>query len=151
MGSQGGSPQGIPGGPLGRLALGHGPMGPLGRLALWTRAPMGPGPMGPPTDWGAPGTPPVCNVNGYTYIYQGSSFFVGKMIKIKRCRIRNQHIFLHLCIYRKGQILNPPTFGKTEFPKDFQLRNRFWNLWDVPLDPLDRYKNFENFRFFAIF
>ena len=48
-GIPGGSPQGIPGGPLGRWALGHGPMGPLGRLALWTRAhgPMGLGPMGP--------------------------------------------------------------------------------------------------------
>ena len=46
MGSQGGLPLGIPGGPLGRLALGHGPMGPLGRLALWTRA-HGPEAHGP--------------------------------------------------------------------------------------------------------
>ena len=53
-GIPGGSPLGIPGGPLGRWALGHGPMGPLGRLALWTRAhgprahgPMDPGPWAP--------------------------------------------------------------------------------------------------------
>ena len=35
----------------------------------------------------------------------------------------------------------------------FELRDRFWTLWDGPLDPLDRYKNHKKtfFGFLAIF
>ena len=44
LGIPGGSPLGIPGGPLGRLALGHGPMGP----GPWADGPFGPiGPLDP--------------------------------------------------------------------------------------------------------